>query len=50
MSNDVLTWAPIVFCSFIWRTMKLMARTKPQEIKPGSKSSIRCVVAAQAPR
>ena len=39
LSDTILTWAPdplhgrcIVF--FIWRTMKLMPRTKPQEIKP----------------
>jgi cell division protease FtsH len=45
ISNDILTWAPIVFmaliCFFIWRTTKLMPKTKPQEIKPDSRSSIR---------
>ena len=38
------SWAPIVFMLLIvivlWRTMKLMPRTKPQQIKPESKSSI----------
>src|SRR5215213_2040400 len=37
-------WAPIIFMGllvfFIWRTMKLMPRTKPQQIKPESASSI----------
>jgi cell division protease FtsH len=41
---DVLTWAPILFmaliCIVLWRTMKLMPRTKPQQMKPDSKSSI----------
>jgi cell division protease FtsH len=44
IENDVITWAPIVFMAllvfFIWRTMKLLPKTKPQEIKPDSKSSI----------
>jgi len=38
------TVAMLVFMAliayFIWRTFKLMPRTKPQEIRPGSKSSI----------
>ena len=33
-------WMPIVFMGviawFIWRTFKLMPKTKPQEIKPDS--------------
>jgi cell division protease FtsH len=37
-------WAPIVFmaliCIVLWRTMKLMPRTKPQQMKPEAKSSI----------
>src|SRR5215211_231618 len=37
-------WAPIIFMGllvfFIWKTMKLMPRTKPQQIKPESSSSI----------
>ena len=40
----ILTWAPIVFmaliCFVLWRTLKLMPRTKPQQIKPESKGSI----------
>jgi cell division protease FtsH len=40
----VVTWAPIIFMGllvfFIWRTMKLMPRTKPQQIKPESSDSI----------
>src|SRR3954454_12493517 len=37
-------WAPIVFmaliCIVLWRTMKLMPRTKPQQMKPEAKSSV----------
>jgi cell division protease FtsH len=44
IENWIITWAPIVFMGllvfFIWRTMKLMPRTKPQEIKPESSASI----------
>src|SRR6476660_10611092 len=44
LSNTILTWAPVIFMGllvlFIWRTMKLMPRTKPQEIKPESKWAI----------
>jgi cell division protease FtsH len=40
----IVQWAPIIFMGllvfFIWRTTKLMPRTKPQEIKPESDSSI----------
>jgi len=40
----ILTWAPIVFmaliCFVLWRTMKLMPRTRPQQLKPQSKGSI----------
>jgi cell division protease FtsH len=40
----IITWAPIIFMGllvfFIWRTLKLMPRTKPQQIKPESSSSI----------
>jgi cell division protease FtsH len=39
----IVTWAPIIFMGllvfFIWRTLKLMPKTKPQEITPDSKSS-----------
>src|SRR5437588_6883295 len=40
----VLTWAPILFMAlivfFLWRTLKLMPRTKPQQIKPESSVAI----------
>jgi cell division protease FtsH len=43
ISSNIQMWAPIVFMAllvfFIWRTMKLMPRTKPQEITPDSESS-----------
>jgi cell division protease FtsH len=42
--ENILVWAPIVFmaliCIVLWRTMKLMPRTKPQQLKPESKTSI----------
>jgi cell division protease FtsH len=41
---QIITWAPIIFMAlivfFIWRMLKLMPKTKPQEIKPDSKASI----------
>src|SRR5215212_1225024 len=44
LSDTILTWAPVLFIGllvfFIWRTMKLMPRTKPTEIKPESKWAI----------
>src|SRR3954451_142843 len=44
LQDLILTWAPILFMGllvfFLWRTMKLMPRTKPQEIKPESKQAI----------
>ncbi len=40
----ILTWAPVLFMGllvfFLWRTMKLMPKTKPQEIKPSSSAAI----------
>jgi cell division protease FtsH len=40
-----LTWLPILFMGalvyLVWRTLKLMPRTKPQQIKPSSQSSVR---------
>jgi cell division protease FtsH len=37
-------WAPLVFmgliCIVLWRTMKLMPRTKPQQLKPEAESAI----------
>jgi cell division protease FtsH len=45
ISNNVLTWGPLAFMAlivfFLWRTMKLMPKTKPQEIKPDSAGSIK---------
>src|SRR3954452_16450968 len=45
ISNNLLTWGPLAFMAlivfFLWRTMKMMPRTKPQEIKPDSASSVR---------
>src|SRR5690242_10304068 len=44
VENDVVTWLPILFMGLlvflIWRTMRLMPRTKPQQIEPASASSI----------
>ena len=44
IENWIITWAPIIFMGllvfFIWRTLKLMPKTKPQQIKPESASSI----------
>jgi cell division protease FtsH len=40
----IFDWAPIIFMAlivfFLWRTIKLMPKTKPQEIKPDSVDSI----------
>src|ERR1700742_3758531 len=45
LSNNILTWAPVIFMAllvfFVWRLMKMMPRTKPQEIKPHSSVSVR---------
>src|SRR3954451_10533975 len=50
ISNNLLTWGPLAFMAlivfFLWRTMKMMPRTKPQEIKPDSASSVRWSEAA----
>ncbi len=44
-SNNLLTWGPMAFMAlivfFLWRTLKLMPRTKPLEIKPDSETSVR---------
>src|SRR5918999_1436090 len=41
---DIGLVIPIIFlaliCYFMWRTLRLMPRTKPQEITPRSKSSV----------
>src|SRR5215213_927066 len=40
LEPQIITWAPIIFMAlivlFIWRTLKLMPKTKPQQIKPAS--------------
>jgi cell division protease FtsH len=40
----IITWVPIIFMGllvfFIWRTMKLMPRTKPQQITPESNAAV----------
>ncbi len=40
----VLTWGPLVLMGFlvflIWKTLRMMPRTKPQEITPRSKSAV----------
>jgi len=44
LSNNLLTWGPLVFMGlivfFLWRTVRLMPKTKPQEIKPDSAGSV----------
>ena len=44
LSLWIQTWAPIIFMGllvfFIWKTMRMMPRTKPTEIKPESKSAV----------
>ena len=45
LSNTLLTWGPLLFMVlilfFLWRTLKLMPKTKPQEIKPDSAGSVK---------
>jgi cell division protease FtsH len=40
----ILQWAPIIFMGllvfFVWRMMKLMPRTKPQQIKPAADGAV----------
>ncbi|MDQ6751584.1 MAG: AAA family ATPase [Actinomycetota bacterium] len=44
LQTTVLTWAPVLFMAlivfFLWRTLKLMPRTKPQQIKPESSAAL----------
>ncbi len=44
LNNILIPWSPILLLSvivyFMWRTLKLMPRTKPQEISPRSRSAI----------
>ena len=45
IQNYAITWVPIAFMFlvvyFLWRTVKLMPKTAPKEIKPQSKGSTR---------
>jgi cell division protease FtsH len=45
LNNVLIPWAPVLLLAviiyFMYRTLKLMPRTKPQEITPRSKSSVR---------
>src|SRR3954449_11104596 len=44
VKDNIGFWFPIVFMGllvfFLWRTLKMMPRTKPQQIKPDAKSSM----------
>ena len=44
VENWIITWAPIIFMGllvfFLWRTLKLMPKTKPTEITPDSASAV----------
>ncbi len=44
LEPQIVTWVPILFMFlivvFIWRTLRLMPRTKPQQIKPESSASV----------
>jgi cell division protease FtsH len=45
ISNNILTWGPLAFMAlivfFLWRTMKLMPKTKPTELTPDSNESVK---------
>ena len=44
LNNILIPWSPILLLTviiyFMWRTLRLMPRTKPQEISPRSRSAI----------
>ena len=47
IQNFALNWSPVVMMLFfaaliylMWRTLKVMPRTKPQQIRPASKGSV----------
>jgi cell division protease FtsH len=44
VQNILIPWAPILLLAvivyFMWRTLKLMPKTKPQEISPRSRSAV----------
>jgi cell division protease FtsH len=45
ISNNLLTWGPMAFMAlivfFLWRTLKMMPKTKPLELKPDSVGSVK---------
>ena len=45
LDDILIPWAPVVLIAvvgyFMWRTLRLMPRTKPQEISPKAKSPVR---------
>ncbi len=45
LEDILIPWAPVVLIAvvgyFMWRTLRLMPRTKPQEISPKAKSPVR---------
>jgi len=45
VENWIITWAPIIFMGllvfFVWKTLSMMPRTKPVQIKPSSGDSVR---------
>ena len=52
IENWIVTWVPIIFMGllvfFIWRTLKMMPKTKPKAIAPDSDSSIKWAEVAGA--
>src|SRR5215218_6506419 len=44
LQNFALTWLPLIFMALlvflVWRTLKVMPRTKPQQIKPETKLEV----------
>jgi cell division protease FtsH len=45
VESNVQAWAPLIFmaliCVVLWRTMKLMPKTKPQQLKPEAESAVK---------
>src|SRR5829696_6537568 len=52
VENWVITWAPIIFMGllvlFVWKTLTLMPKTKPVQIKPESSASVKWEAVAGA--
>ena len=52
LEPEIITWVPIIFMAliviFIWRTLKLMPKTKPQQIRPESSASVKWSAVAGA--